>query len=158
MTFSKFSQKSWKSQYRVSILGTPLREHRHWDNFCVSIGFILVFETLQHGSLDLNETKAGVFYNCKYCEPAKMNFEPLPINAISFANNLSRATFSFSLNLSPKHRWLRARPISNASRYTYRVSWLVFIQCLSCSALFEVVENLQVIIIEDPGVTLEFVG
>jgi hypothetical protein len=45
-----------------------LTVHLHRDNFRVSIGLILVFETFQHESIDLNETKSGAFYSCIYCE------------------------------------------------------------------------------------------
>lgn len=48
-----------------------------------------------------------------------MECESVPINASSFAVNVSPSTASFAVNLSRKSRRMRARPISNASRYTY---------------------------------------
>ena len=83
-------------------MGIPLRVRRNWDNFRVSIGLILVFETFQLKTLDLNETKSGAFYSCNYCEPAKMNCEPVTINASSFADNVSPGVISVSLMFEPK--------------------------------------------------------
>jgi hypothetical protein len=54
---------------------------------------------------------------CNYCEHAAMECEPTPMNASSFAANVSMSGFSFAVNLSRKRRRMRARPVSNASRY-----------------------------------------
>ena len=48
-----------------------------------------------------------------------MECEPAPINASSFADSVSPSGSSFALIVSRNGRRLRARPVSNASRYMY---------------------------------------
>lgn len=47
-----------------------------------------------------------------------MECEPAPINASSFADNVSTNALSFAVIVSRKLRQMRAWPVSNASRYS----------------------------------------
>ena len=49
-----------------------------------------------------------------------MECKPARLIASSFANNMSIGATSFAVIVSRKVRRLRARPVSNASRYGYR--------------------------------------
>ncbi len=48
-----------------------------------------------------------------------MKCEPTRLNASLFAVNVSMRGFSFAVIVSQKMRQMRARPVLNASRYTY---------------------------------------
>ena len=48
-----------------------------------------------------------------------MECEPERMNASSFANNVSTIIVSFAVIVSLKSHQMRARQVSNASRYTY---------------------------------------
>ena len=67
-----------------------------------------------------------------------MKCEPPPSIASSFADSVSISAPSVAVNSSRKRRRMRARPFSNASRYTYEyivggksaVDWVVERQCV----------------------------